>query len=409
MHRRAGVAFAALVAATSLALAACADSGGAPAPSGDAEPIVIGTIGSYGGAQGSSISIAPTVLEKWADDVNANGGLKGHPIELVVKDDAGNATSAVTMVRELIEQDEVDAIVGIASLPETAWADYAAEQGVPVVGGLPFLTSFATNANFFTVGTNAFAQGYGLVAEAKEAGDTFGVLYCTEAPACATTSALVERFAPDLDVTIGLNQSMTSTQTNFTAVCQALSDSGAESFNLTFAAAQGIRILEACRQMGLEATAIATGGTADSGWLIPDGNGTLSVDLTAPFFDDSMPGTQAYREFLETNLPEVLGTNSDDPTLQYIYTSAKLFEAAIDALPDDVTEITPETIKQGLYLLEDETLGGLTAPLTFVEGEPTLVNCWFVSQIEDGEWTAPRGLETSCAPDDVIAEALAAQ
>ena len=52
--------------------------------------------------------------------------------------------------------------------------------------------------------------------------------------------------------------------------------------------------------------------------------------------------------------------------------------------------------------MKDETLEGLTVPLTFTEGRPTIVNCYFTIGIEDGEFTMPEGLEYTCAPDDLI-------
>ncbi len=48
----------------------------------------------------------------WFDHINANGGVKGRRIQVIVKDDAGVAANAVKLTRELIDQDKVDVLFG---------------------------------------------------------------------------------------------------------------------------------------------------------------------------------------------------------------------------------------------------------------------------------------------------------
>jgi len=69
-----------------------------------------------------------------ADQVNAAGGIGGHPLELIVYDDEGDPTKCALAVRKLITQDKVCAIIGpslsgfsLAVLPE------AEKHKVPLV------------------------------------------------------------------------------------------------------------------------------------------------------------------------------------------------------------------------------------------------------------------------------------
>ena len=48
----------------------------------------------------------------WFDHINANGGVKGRRIQVIVKDDASVAANAVKLTRELIDQDKVDVLFG---------------------------------------------------------------------------------------------------------------------------------------------------------------------------------------------------------------------------------------------------------------------------------------------------------
>ena len=47
-----------------------------------------------------------------ADEINAMGGINGHPVELIVYDDEGDATKCALAVRKLITQDQVCVIIG---------------------------------------------------------------------------------------------------------------------------------------------------------------------------------------------------------------------------------------------------------------------------------------------------------
>ncbi|OPX25443.1 MAG: branched-chain amino acid ABC transporter substrate-binding protein [Candidatus Latescibacteria bacterium 4484_107] len=47
-----------------------------------------------------------------ADEINAAGGINGHPLELIIEDTVGDATKTVNAVNKLIEKDQVAAIIG---------------------------------------------------------------------------------------------------------------------------------------------------------------------------------------------------------------------------------------------------------------------------------------------------------
>lgn len=51
-------------------------------------------------------------LEMLVEDLNAKGGINGEPVELVLYDDGGDANKARTFATRLIEDDEVQAIIG---------------------------------------------------------------------------------------------------------------------------------------------------------------------------------------------------------------------------------------------------------------------------------------------------------
>ncbi|MCP2635245.1 ABC transporter substrate-binding protein [Microbacterium sp. HD4P20] len=102
----------------------------------------------------SSISAAATA---YFDYLNEQGGVHGRSIEYLVKDDGYNPATTQTVVRELVQEDEVFAIVnGLGTPTHTAVLDYLNQNEVPDL----FVASGSTSWNQpekypFTFGFNA--------------------------------------------------------------------------------------------------------------------------------------------------------------------------------------------------------------------------------------------------------------
>jgi len=86
-----------------------ATAAGAEAPEG--EPIVIGgTLGLTGAFSGPSAGYR-AAYEFWAEQVNAEGGLLGRPVELLIYDDESTPGTAQTLYQRLINEDQVDLLL----------------------------------------------------------------------------------------------------------------------------------------------------------------------------------------------------------------------------------------------------------------------------------------------------------
>jgi branched-chain amino acid transport system substrate-binding protein len=73
-------------------------------------------------------------LQMYVDELNAGGGVLGRKLELVHYDTAGQAKGAVTFVKRLIQNDEVDVIVGGSSTGDTMAAIPEVEKAeVPLI------------------------------------------------------------------------------------------------------------------------------------------------------------------------------------------------------------------------------------------------------------------------------------
>ncbi len=78
-----------------------------------------------------------------------------------------------------------------------------------------------------------------------------------------------------------------------------------------------------------------------------------------------------------------------------VWASGMLFAAAAKAgnLGDNPTSAQ---VLQGLYALKDETLGGLAPPLTYTQGKPTTVDCWFYLGIQNQQFAPTFGTQSAC-------------
>ena len=83
---------------------------GAVAQNGD--PIRIGMSLALTGAGASPAKVINTALEIWRDDVNANGGLLGRPVELVIYDDQSSPANVPNIYTKLITVDKIDLLLG---------------------------------------------------------------------------------------------------------------------------------------------------------------------------------------------------------------------------------------------------------------------------------------------------------
>ena len=73
-------------------------------------------------------------LEMYVEKINADGGVDGKQVELILYDSGTSAKKAVTFVKRLIEQDQVDVIVGGTTTGETmAVINEVEKAGVPFI------------------------------------------------------------------------------------------------------------------------------------------------------------------------------------------------------------------------------------------------------------------------------------
>jgi branched-chain amino acid transport system substrate-binding protein len=377
--------------------ATTAGSGGpTPTTASSATPIVVGNIGSYTGPASGDYVGADKVVAAWAQSVNASGGINGHPVKVVVKDDGGDPARSLALVKELVEQDHVVALVAVSDAADTSWSSYVQTKGIPVINGLPGGANFTNkNPSLFLIGASIPSFGTGAGLAAKGAGRSqVGLLYCAEDPGCAQLKAVYQPLIEAVGVKFAFAASAAASSPDYTAVCLAAQHAGADALDVDTVQAVWPRMAHSCESQGYHPLFIFP-GAGDLTPLLGDSslNGSVLLYSTFPGFV-SDPATKPYQDAVAKYLP-------GETTLKLggagsaAWLSGTLFEAATKNLP---AGFTAKDVFTGLYSLHNETLGGLApGPLNFTAGVGLAgVNCVYQFKIVNQTLTAPNGIHATC-------------
>src|SRR6266550_7489666 len=136
-----------------------------------AQPIKLGELNSY--------KTFPAFLEPYkkgmelaVEEINAGGGVLGRPLELVTRDDNGNAGDAVRVAEELLAREKVDALMGtFSSAVGLAVADFARQRRTFFLAAEPLTDKIVwDNGNKYTYRLRAstYMQTAMLVPEAAK-------------------------------------------------------------------------------------------------------------------------------------------------------------------------------------------------------------------------------------------------
>lgn len=363
------------------------------------EPIRIGTLCSCTGPLAASLGQSLDVLKAWGNWTNANGGINGHPVEVIAYDDGQNPATGLAKAKQLVEEDKVVAIVGTMSLVSDQWASYVSGKGIPVVGGQPVDTSFFTDPNFFASGSTLPLLLLGEVTQAAKSGaKELGLFYCSETPVCAQLPAIVKPLAAQAGMKV-VEAKVSQSAPKYLAECQSMKDKGVDA---VFAAVNSDvvpRIAESCAQQGFNPTQIASSATTQKSWTTDENlDGSIVVATNAVYTDASVPGVKNFLDGLKEYAPEVLESPQFSFPLIYPWAGGELFKAAAEA--GDISPTSTGTdVVAGLRKLEGETLDGLAPPLTFPEGQPGFPLCYFTAKLTGGEFKSDP--EQTCIEQDV--------
>jgi ABC-type branched-subunit amino acid transport system substrate-binding protein len=140
-HTTARRRIAALAGASAVAvgLVACSTPAASPADGGEGDStgvtdttVTIGTHTPLTGPAAAGYSSISAAASAYFDYLNEKGGVHGRTIEYLVKDDGYNPANTQTVVRELVQQDEIFALVnGLGTATHASVLDFLNQNDVP--------------------------------------------------------------------------------------------------------------------------------------------------------------------------------------------------------------------------------------------------------------------------------------
>src|SRR5512138_1538399 len=247
----------ALLAALSVALGAT--------PAAAAEPIKVGALLAVTGPAAFLGAPEARTLEMLVADVNAKGGVAGRKIELVVKDTAGSPEKAISFAKQLVDEEQVFAIIGPATSGETLAVKPIAEEAKTLL-----LSCAAAEAIVNPVAPWVFKTAQKdsdaivkLFQQMKKMGVTKIGLLSSNTGFGKAGRDLITKLAPQHGITLGADEVYDKAATDLTAEVTKMKAAGVQAIlNWSIEPAQAI-VLKNARQIGLTVPIFQSHGFAN--------------------------------------------------------------------------------------------------------------------------------------------------
>jgi branched-chain amino acid transport system substrate-binding protein len=238
------------------AASACAGGDGDGGSDSGKGPIKVGVIADVTGPISQGQEYAVKGAQARIDALNADGGIDGRKVDLVVGDTASSPQGTLTAAKKLIQQDKVQAILAWTYLYNTS-ADFVASQKIPVFGGSwdsapgwrQHETMFGTQPlpPAGTVSTTTYPTIY-----AKRGVKKLAVVGLDVQSSIDNTDGVVRSIEDAGMKNVYLNQSTKATDADFTSVAIAIKKSGAEGVYASLPASQVYALATALRQQDVK-------------------------------------------------------------------------------------------------------------------------------------------------------------
>jgi branched-chain amino acid transport system substrate-binding protein len=372
---------------------------GVPGGATTKSAIVVASVGTYSGPAASTVRPILEGAQLWVKYINHKGGLNGHLVKLIVYDDGAEPARHQAQVQDAIEHQHVIAFLENGEqLTGGSSVRYLEEKRVPVVGSAGGQKWASSSPMYFPSATEGDPAFFAWIAAAADqllpAGKTkLGTLVCVEAAgSCSDVDRAMAGYAKGLGFEHVYRGRMSIAQPDFTAECLAARNAGAEALLLVMDSNSVTRVASSCARQAYHPTyATIISVVVDRFKDDPNLDGMVASTSVFPYFQSGTPATDEFQQAKRTfgeDLTLGVGTATG-------WTAGKLFERAG---AQTLEPPTTEALLRALWSIKDDNLGGLTLPLTFVEGKPMPQPqvCWFNLAITRKSWVSPDGYKLRC-------------
>ena len=335
-------------------------------------PIKLGAIATK--QPGTDFSEIPRMAAAYFACVNANGGINGHPVKLVIETEQTDPGQAASLARKLIESEKVLGMVGNTSLIECAVNHkYYEAKGYYMIGSGIAPECYSTS-NIAAVNMGPRYSSDGAVQYAIRAGAKKIAFDQSNVPGTGYIEAGPKLVAKDAGVAIKTYKDNVPIQdANSVAVklSQAAGTDGAVVLNFT--PPEALKILKAAQQQGLQdrvkawacSTPCNTDFIADA--LGPQWDGKLAVNAELNLVSADAPDTNLYKAVQKKYAPKIpLGSFS-----QMGFIEARIATEALQGVQGDYTK---ESVNEAFKNVKNFETDILCTPWYYGDGPLHLPN-----------------------------------
>jgi branched-chain amino acid transport system substrate-binding protein len=350
-------------------------------------PIVIGDICSCTGPEASSVAQTSPTIQAWAKYVSAHGGIQGHPVTIIVKDDGYNPTTSLADAQTLVQADHVVAIVDNSDV-DTSWGPYLQQQGVPVVGGSESDEGYESPDWFVPGATyNNFTAGVAYAAK-KEGVKKMADVYCAEVAVCAQSSVDLKKALTALGIDLTYTSAISFSAPSYAAYCLAAKQSGATALLVGDATAIVNKVVQDCATQGYNPLELSGDGTVAISWLtIPGFQGNVDSQPNISFFVHNAATKPMYDALAKYAPGVTTGPNFGEIVVETWAAGVEL-QTAGDAAHFSAHPTAKEMLAGFYAMPKGTTLGGLSSPLTFKKGKTFNDGCYFLMGIKNQKFVS---------------------
>ncbi|MFD9502334.1 ABC transporter substrate-binding protein [Streptomyces sp. NPDC060035] len=243
---------------------------------------------------------------------NAAGGVNGHKIELVVRDDASDAAKGVAAFRELVDRYQVSAVTGFTSSTSIPGVVNFAKQSkvAMLAAGVPGDLLNPVNPVVFSNNASINAQGTGgvdylksLIADGRLPAKPKLALFSYSSPAGESWKSAVEPYAKAQGFDIVTEQIAAVGAASYSAAMQAIASSKPDAILITAAETDLINMAKSAQASGVDPKTPIVNysfGSGASGLRAVADLGFQHYVASAPFdASGDAPGSQAYVDAVE--------------------------------------------------------------------------------------------------------------
>lgn len=270
------------------------------------DTIKIGVTQPLTGAVAASGNYVANGAKIAADELNANGGVLGKNVQLIIEDNKSNPKEAVATAEKLIVGDKVPVLMGAWSSTYTlAVMPKLMEYGVPMVVETSSSGKITTSGNpwIFRISPTSEMEAKAFAKDVAQFGikkaDFLTVNNDWGLGAAQQFSGMLK----EKGIEVGVVETMDAKATDMSAQLAKIKASGGDTLFLTTGVEQITLVLKQAKEQQLNAKIITTGGSSSPDQLVEQAgdaaNGTYHLLFFAPWFPETAPNPDVAKKFVE--------------------------------------------------------------------------------------------------------------